>query len=66
MQKRITLLLVSGLFVALTSPIQAAVPVNLPEYWRGSDWLGFFTLASIAFVVMIRLKVLKLRVKFDL
>jgi hypothetical protein len=63
MQKRITLLLhVTGLFVALTSPIQAAVPVNLPEYWGGSDWLGFFTLASIAFAMMIRLKVLKPRI----
>jgi hypothetical protein len=63
MQKRITLLVhVTGLFVALTSPIQAAVLVTLPEYWRGSDWLGFFTLASIAFAMLIGLKFLKPRI----
>jgi len=64
MQKRTTLLLhVTGLYVALTSPIQAAVPVNLPEYWGGSDWLGFFIIASIACAMMIRFKVLKPRVE---
>jgi len=61
MKRKIKLLL-AGLFLVTTAPIQAAVPVNLPEYWGGSDWLGFLTVASIAFVVMIRLKVLQTRI----
>jgi len=61
MQKRITLLLgVGGLFVMPIASLQAAVPI--PEYWGGSDWLGFFTLASVAFAMMIRLKVFKPRI----
>jgi len=61
MQKRIAFLLgVGGLFVMPIASLQAAVPV--PEYWGGSDWLGFLTVASIAFVVMIRLKVLQTRI----
>jgi hypothetical protein len=63
MQKRIKLLLgVMGLFVATTAPIQAAAPFILPDYWGRSEWLGFFTLASVAFAMMIRLKVLKPRI----
>jgi hypothetical protein len=62
MKRKIKLLL-SGLFLVTTAPIQAAVPVNLPEYWGSSDWLGLFTLVSITFAVMIRLKVLKPRFK---
>ena len=58
MQKRITLLLgICGLFVMPIASLQAAVAI--PEYWGGSDWVGFFTLASLAFLTMIRLKVLK-------
>ena len=62
MQKRTLLPSVIGVFVALTVPMQAAVPVTMPEYWGGSDWLSFFTIVSIAFVMMIRLKVLKPRI----
>ena len=61
MKRKIKLLL-SGLFLVTTAPIQAAVPVNLPEYWGSSDWLGFLTVASIAFAMMIRLKALKPRI----
>jgi hypothetical protein len=61
MQKRVTLLLsVGGLFVMPIASLQAAVPI--PEYWGGSDWLGFFIIASIACAMMIRLKVLKPRI----
>jgi len=61
MQKRITLWLGFGvLFVMPIASLQAAVPI--PEYWGGSDWVGFLTVASIAFATMIRLKVLKPRI----
>jgi hypothetical protein len=62
MQKTINLLLGFIGFVVLTGPVQAASPINLPEYWGGSDWLGFLAVASIAFAMMIRLRVLKPRV----
>jgi hypothetical protein len=61
MQKKIKPLAVAiiGLVLVPTAPILAAVRV--PEYWSGSDWLGFFTLALIAFAMLIRFKVLKPR-----
>ena len=48
------------LFVVLAVPLLAAVRV--PESWGGSEWLGLFTLVSIAFAMMIRFKVLKPRI----
>ncbi len=54
-------LLTIGLFLMPAVPILAAARVTVPEYWGGSEWLGFFTLVSIAFAMMIRLKVLKPR-----
>jgi len=57
MSKRI--LLTIGLFLIPAVPILAAAPVNVPEYWGGSDWLGFFALAAIAIAIMIRMKLLK-------
>jgi hypothetical protein len=60
MQKRMLLLSVGGLFLVPIASLRAAVPI--PEYWGGSDWLGFLTVASIAFAMMIRLKVLKPRI----
>jgi hypothetical protein len=60
MQKKIKLLAMIGLFLVPTVPILAAV--HIPEYWGGSEWLGFFTLAAIAFAMMIRFKVLKPRI----
>lgn len=62
MGKRATLLVLIGLLTVTTPPALAIVPVSIPEYWGGSDWLGFFTLASIAFAMMVRRKVLKPRV----
>lgn len=47
----------AGLLVVPVAPVLGVVLV--PESWGSSDWLGFFTLASIAFALMIRLKVLK-------
>jgi len=60
MRNRLALSVVAGLFVVPAAPVLAVVTV--PEYWGGSEWLGFFTVASIAFAMMIRLKVLKPRI----
>ena len=60
MRNRLALSVIAGLFVVPAVPVLAVVTV--PEYWGGSEWLGFFILASIAFAMMIRLKVLKPRI----
>jgi len=62
MRNRLALSVIAGLFVIPAVPVFAVVLATVPEYWGGSDWLGFFTLASIAFAMMIRLKVLKPRI----
>lgn len=59
MRNGIALSVIAGLFLIPCAPVLAVVTV--PESWGGSEWLGFFTLAAIAFAMMIRLKVLKPR-----
>jgi len=60
MRNRLALSVIAGLVVLPGAPVLAAVSV--PESWGGSEWLSFFTLASIAFGMLIRLKVLKPRI----
>jgi len=59
MRKRL-LSVIAGLLVVPAVPLLAVVTV--PESWGGSEWLGFFSIASIAFAMMIRLKVLRPRI----
>jgi hypothetical protein len=60
MRIRLGLSVLAGVFVVPAAPVLAVVTV--PETWGGSEWLGFLTLAVIAFAMMIRLKVLKPRI----
>jgi hypothetical protein len=61
MRIRLVLSVMAGVFVVPAAPVLAVVTV--PETWGGSDWLGFFALVSLAFAMMIRLKVLKPRIE---
>jgi hypothetical protein len=63
MRNRLALSIVAGAFVVPAIPLFAVARATVPESWGGSEWLGFFSLAAIAFATMIRLKVLKPRIE---